>query len=133
MGILALCVSEDSVDGGERMAEIKGIGPDAEIVVNERGGKQSKAVAAFHLLDAPTMIRLGKVLQYGASRYGRDNWRKIPCEDHLNHALAHIFAAFAGDTQDDHLGHAFCRLMMACATEADGSLERRAEWWGAEA
>ena len=109
------------------MPEIKGVGPDAEIVTNEQGGKQSKAVAAFHLMDAPTMIRLGKVLQYGASRYGRDNWRKIPCEDHLNHALAHIFAAFAGDTQDDHLGHAFCRLMMACAPEGDGSLAKRAE------
>lgn len=110
------------------MAEIKGIGPDAEIVVNEQGGKQSKAVAAFNLMDAPAMIRLGKVLQYGASRYGRDNWRKISCEDHLNHALSHIFAHLAGDRQDDHLGHAFCRLMMACATEDDGSVERRPEW-----
>ena len=110
------------------MAGIEGIGPDAEIVENEAGGKQSKAVAAFHLMDAPAMIRLAKVLQYGASRYERDNWRKIPCEEHLNHALIHIFAAFAGDTQDDHLGHAFCRLMMACATEDDGSVEKRPEW-----
>lgn len=110
------------------MPEIKGIGPDAEIVVNEQGGRQSRAVAAFHLMDAPTMIRLAKVLQYGASRYERDNWRKISCEDHLNHALGHIFAHLAGDRQDDHLGHAFCRLMMACATEDDGSVERRPEW-----
>ena len=110
------------------MAKIKGIGPGAEIIENEQGGKQSKAVAAFHLLDALAMFRIAKVLQYGASRYERDNWRKISCEDHLNHALSHIFAYLAGDTQDDHLGHAFCRLMMACATEGDGSVEGRPEW-----
>jgi hypothetical protein len=97
----------------------KGVGPDAPIVTNAQGGMQSKVERAFHLMDGKAMFRLAGVLHIGAQRYARDNWRKIDCEDHINHALQHLFAYQAGDRQDDHLGHAFCRLMMACATEVD--------------
>lgn len=164
---------------------IGGVGKDAEIVVNEKGGKQSKSPMAIHLVDpsflmdwainkmeeleytneddfrcvegedcnrhdlynavyhiakymkgdAPLSVaadyiesdsikqltRIASVLQYGASRYEPNNWRLIPQEEHINHALIHIIAHLAGDTQDDHLDHALCRLMMAYATEvSDG-------------
>jgi hypothetical protein len=91
------------------------LGPDAEIVTNENGGRQSKVEFACHLLDGPAILELAKVLQYGATRYERDNWRLISQEDHINHALVHLFAYLSGDEQDDHLEHAFCRLMMALA------------------
>jgi hypothetical protein len=60
-------------------------------------------------------MALAEVTQYGAERYARDNWRLIEEESHINHALIHIFAYQAGNTQDDHLEHAFCRLMFALA------------------
>ena len=100
-------------------APIPGVGPDVPVVTNEKGGMQSKVERAFHLMDGKAMFRLAGVLHIGAQKYARDNWRKIGCEDHINHALQHLFAYQAGDKQDDHLGHAFCRLMMACATEVD--------------
>ena len=62
------------------------------------------------------MIAIAKVLKYGADRYEPNNWRLIPQEDHINHALIHIIAHLMGDTQDDHIDHALCRLMMALAT-----------------
>lgn len=62
------------------------------------------------------MIAIAKVLKYGADRYEPNNWRLIPQEDHINHALIHIIAHLTGDTQDDHIDHALCRLMMALAT-----------------
>ena len=164
-------------------AVIEGVGQDAEIVTNSRGGKQSKAPMAMHLLDPQflkdfasnkaeeceyldegsstvvdeedvgihccyraieciadfmllgdkiflqyamdelncaeleQLMAIAKVLQYGASRYAPNNWRLIPQEEHINHALIHIIAHLAGDTQDEHLDHALCRLMMAYATE----------------
>lgn len=164
-------------------AVIEGVGQDAEIVTNSRGGKQSKAPMAMHLIDPDflhywadnqaealeyldegdstcvdeddtcryncyraiehiaecmkqddtyflqlalddleidelkQLTRIAKVLQYGASRYKANNWRLIPQEEHINHALIHIIAHLAGDTQDEHLDHALCRLMMAYATE----------------
>lgn len=161
---------------------LEGVGPDAGIVVNDRGGKQSSSPMAMHLIDpayllgwardmaecyeftdesestvvdpanverhscyvaikyiamymlAPDswclkdamenleshaikrMIAIAKVLKYGADRYEPNNWRLIPQEDHINHALIHIIAHLMGDTQDDHIDHALCRLMMAFAT-----------------
>ena len=96
---------------------IEGIGPDAEIVTLPNGAKQSKVQERFDLLDGKAMFRLAGVIGYGAERYGPNNWRGIPLEDHINHALMHLFAYLAGDTQDDHLGHALCRLHMAVAVE----------------
>ncbi len=67
------------------------------------------------------IMNIGKILQYGAERYEPNNWRLIPEEDHINHALIHIIAQIAGDRQDDHINHALCRLMMAYSTKkSDG-------------
>jgi hypothetical protein len=173
----------------DKFGLIEGVGKDAEIVTNEKGGKQSKAPMAMHLIDpqflawfaankaeelsyfdenenyivddedrekhncyrtieriaqymivggnlplvhaidclepdeVKQMIRIAKVLQYGASRYAPNNWRLIPQEEHINHALIHLIAAVAGDTQDDHIDHAMCRLMMAYATEKSKGFE----------
>lgn len=144
---------------------IEGVGKDAEVVTNARGGKQSKSPMAMHLIDpyfleqllfqiddkyrpyreaireiayfmkqkdrefllhsmiwlnlseCEALVRIAKVLQEGASRYAPNNWRLIPQEEHINHALIHLLAAEMGDTQDNHIDHALCRLMMAYATE----------------
>jgi hypothetical protein len=166
-----------------RKKVIDGVGKDAEVVVNENGGKQSKTPMAMHLVDPKflynwaddkaeeleyedegestvvdeedseahscycairdialmmrdndpfyidlaiadleeddikVITRIAKVLQYGADRYEPNNWRLIPQESHINHALIHIIAHLAGDRQDEHLDHALCRLMMAYATK----------------
>lgn len=62
------------------------------------------------------LLAIGKVLKEGAGKYEANNWRLIPEEEHINHALIHLLAAALGDTQDDHIEHALCRLMMASAT-----------------
>lgn len=103
------------------MAEIKGVTPDAPITTNAKGGKQSQTAYGFHLIDTDAILSLAEVLQYGASRYERDNWRKIPAEEHFNHMQIHYYAWLKGDTSDDHLGHFFCRAMMVYATgKAEG-------------
>lgn len=69
------------------------------------------------------VINIAKILQYGADRYAPNNWRLIPEEEHINHALIHIVAHIAGDRQDDHINHALCRLMMALSTEKSEGFE----------
>jgi len=93
------------------------LGPDAPIETQANGAKQSAINMDFTLMDGPAMFALASVLAYGAKKYERDNWRKISTNDHLNHALTHIFAFLSNDKQDDHLEHAFCRLMMAVASQ----------------
>lgn len=92
---------------------LQGVGKDAETVVNEAGGKQSKANYRYDLLDTDAMFALTKTLAEGAVKYGEWNWHDISEDDHLNHALIHIFAHLHGDKQDEHLAHAFCRIMFA--------------------
>ena len=96
---------------------IQGVGPDVPVTTNEYGGKQSETPFGFHLLPASALFEAARVAQYGATKYGETfeerNYTKIPTVEHLNHALQHIYAFIAGDTQDDHLGHALVRLMFA--------------------
>ena len=86
-----------------------------ETTTNPQGGKQSRLDYRFDLIDAKAMFDLARVMHEGTKKYEKDNWRKISTDDHLNHALSHIWAHLAGDKQDNHLGHALTRVMMALA------------------
>lgn len=100
---------------------ILGVEPDAPVVENENGGKQSDTPYGFHLLPISALFDAAKVAKYGADKYGetfdKRNYTKIDTLDHLNHAVQHIYAFLAGDKQDDHLGHAIVRLMFAYDVE----------------
>lgn len=85
-------------------------------------------LALEEALDLPTieysrckaysrLLTIGKVLKEGAEKYEANNWRLIPQESHLNHAIIHYIAYALGDDSDDHLAHFATRLMMAYATK----------------
>jgi hypothetical protein len=59
------------------------------------------------------MYEMTHILYNGAKKYGEDNWRKIPVEDHLNHMIAHAYAYLSGDTTTEHLANIMCRAMFA--------------------
>ena len=103
---------------------IKGVEPDAPVVENEHGGKQSDTPYAFHMLPTSAVFGAAEVCAYGAKKYGETidnrNYVKIPTEEHVNHAIQHLYAYLAGDTQDDHLGHAIVRCMFAYDTAKRG-------------
>ena len=97
-----------------------GVSPDEPTVVNEHGGRQSDTPYAFHMIPASAIFGAAKVCGYGAKKYGETfedrNYTKIPTEEHINHAIQHLYAYLAGDKQDDHLGHAVVRCMFAYDT-----------------
>lgn len=93
---------------------IPGVGPDAPTHTDPiTGAKQSHSPYRLDLIPALSLFDVAAVLSAGAEKYGVDNWRGIPVNEHINHALVHIYAYLSGDTQDNHLGHAACRMMMA--------------------
>ena len=92
---------------------IDGVGKDATTISNEQGAKESFIPYRFDLVDPTALFALANILAVGSAKYGEFNWRGLTVNSNLNHALTHIYAHLAGDTQDDHLGHAFCRLMFA--------------------
>lgn len=94
---------------------------EEEMTTNETGGKQSRLDYRFDLIDTKAIFALANVLHTGEMRYGKDNWRKIDTESHLNHALSHIYAHLAGDKQDEHLSHALCRTLMALGVHLENN------------
>lgn len=106
---------------------IPGVEPDAPVIINANGGKQSDTPYGFHLLPVSALFDAAKVAKYGADKYGEDfchrNYTKISQIEHLNHAVQHIYAYLAGDKQDDHLGHAIVRLMFAFDVDQRGGAE----------
>lgn len=100
-----------------RSYPIANLSPDAPMTTNEAGGKQSALPYRCDLLPAKAVLAVSAVLCKGAIKYDPNNWRKISRDEHINHAMTHILALLAGDTQDDHLDHAACRLLMALEME----------------
>jgi hypothetical protein len=103
-----------------KQGTLKNVGPDAPIVTNAIGGKQSKVDYRFDLLPAKATFAVAGVLDHGAKKYEPWNWLKIEAEEHVNHALIHMFAWLEGDEQDDHMSHAACRVMMALEKSLEG-------------
>jgi hypothetical protein len=87
--------------------------PHAPTVTNDQGGSQSLIPVRFDLIDAKALFEVAKVLHEGAEKYGVDNWRKIPVEDHINHNIMHAYAYLSGDRSDEHLSHMTCRSIFA--------------------
>lgn len=96
---------------------VKGMAPDQPIEENEFGGKQSSSPYAFHLLPTSAVFAAAETAKYGADKYGESfgdrNYTKISAVEHVNHAIAHLYAYLAGDESDDHLAHAILRTMFA--------------------
>jgi len=61
------------------------------------------------------LLRVAGVMREGAEKYAVDNWRHVPTDVHLNHAIRHLLlmAAGATSTGEDHMAHALCRVAMA--------------------
>jgi len=83
---------------------IEGVSPDAKVKVNEQGGKQSDSPYCWIDFSPVAMLEIAKRSGYGQKRYGPDNWKKIPWQEHLNHALTHIHCWLAGDKSDTVAG-----------------------------
>lgn len=72
---------------------------------------------SYKIKQAKRLLKIAKVLKEGAEKYEANNWRLIPQEEHLNHAIIHWLAYAVGDISDNHLDHFLTRIMMAYATK----------------
>jgi hypothetical protein len=86
---------------------------DGDTITNAKGGKQSYVSAAFHRLPRFAMRLVAQCAEFGAAKYGIDNWRLIKGEEHINHAWNHMNEFMLGDRSEDHLVHAALRLFFA--------------------
>jgi hypothetical protein len=86
--------------------------------MSEFGKKYDSDKPRADLLPPLALIEVAKVLTYGASKYGPDNWKKL---DNLQNrytgaALRHLLAHMSDEEVDeetelDHIAHAICCLL----------------------
>lgn len=99
------------------MQEIK---IDSELIEDMHSGKGVKADKGkpdWSLVDLKNLEGMVEVLTFGAKKYSRDNWQKVPDGKNRYFAalLRHLSAWQNGETVDpesgkSHLDHAFCNL-----------------------
>lgn len=85
--------------------------------------KNDQAKPKLSLLPIKAKAEVARVLEFGADKYGRNNWRK--CEDKMRYidaAMRHIDAYIDGEGLDpesgyNHLAHAICSLMFILEVE----------------
>jgi hypothetical protein len=74
---------------------------------------RSKIDVRFDLIPASSILVISQILADGAVKYGLHHWQSYDADDHLNHALNHIYQWLNGDRSENHLGNASCRLLFA--------------------
>lgn len=90
----------------------------AAMDVNARGGRHHRGLA-FTQLPAEAVRRAAAIITAGIATHGKNNWRRLGVDEHLDHAAEHLNRYMAGDDEEDHLGHALCRVLFACEVEVD--------------
>ena len=78
---------------------------------------------AIDYISNEPLTTIARVLEEGLKKYPRDNWKLIPFEEHINHALCHLYMFLKGDIQDRHLDHALTRIALAYETFLIGDNE----------
>lgn len=77
----------------------------------------------LELLPFESLIEVGKVLAFGAQKYGRYNWRQgMEWTRLVGAILRHLFAWMQGEEKDpesglSHLAHAGCGILFLLAYE----------------
>ena len=90
---------------------MKRIEGDQEVA--ENGARQTNIEYQMELISPYAILKLGHVLKVGATKYGRDNWKGVPTDEHVGRAIHHLYQYLAGNTDEEHLANAFTRCMMA--------------------
>lgn len=70
------------------------------------------------LLPAAALLRLSKLFEAGARKYGERNWEKgIPLWSFIDSAMRHLLKYMDGQDEEDHLRAATWNLLCAMWTE----------------
>jgi hypothetical protein len=113
-------------EGNQPSNIYSGASANAPITTDSTGASQSATSLRFDLIPAIEIAEIAKVLAEGEVKYpsrdGVPNWHGISTNDHLNHALQHIYAYLGGDRTDSHLAHAATRLIFAMFTSKKDGL-----------
>jgi hypothetical protein len=123
-------VTDDQAKAMMRLAEQMNAAADRlEAGMKFDGGKLDYTLVPWEGMD-----EVVKVLEFGAKKYARDNWKKVEHADtrYLAAAFRHLIQHNAGETADketglSHLAHATCCMLFLLALEKQNGADTRSE------
>jgi hypothetical protein len=99
------------------------VAPEGETVENEQGGRQSFTEADFSQVPPFALRLLAQCCGFGSRKYGPGNWKKIPIESQIAHAMNHLNEFRLGDRSEPHLVNAAVRVMFALELAVENGLQ----------
>jgi hypothetical protein len=85
--------------------------------------KFDKDKIRWSLLPLASVEEVVKVLEFGAKKYGADNWRSVNPERYRDAMMRHLMAVWIGQEEIDpesgfpHYAHAMCNLLFLSVLE----------------
>ena len=83
----------------------------------EQAERLNSGKAEYSLLDLKSLEPCVRVLEFGARKYSRDNWKKgMPREKIIDSMMRHLAALIDGEENDpesglSHIGHIQCNAL----------------------
>jgi len=80
----------------------------------DNGSIDPETDTRFDRLPWGALLRAARTMKHGLKYETEkdENWRGVPAEMHLDHALRHVALWQTGDRSEDHVGHALNRMLM---------------------
>lgn len=88
-----------------------------ESLIADRALRYNEGKPQFSLIDFDSLIPLVQVLEFGAKKYSRDNWKKeMPKNELMDSLMRHMVALLRGEENDPesglpHIGHIMANAM----------------------
>ena len=97
------------------------------------GTKNDSGKPRWSLIPNGVVAEVVQVLEFGAARYGEDNWQKVPDarRRYYDAAHRHMDQYWSGEQTDPdtglhHLSHAICSLMFIVWMDKNGDVTKPA-------
>lgn len=97
--------------------------------MTDKAKRFNKGKLEFDDLPLLGLLEVSKVGGFGASKYGKNNWKKGgPASQYFNCAIRHLWKYWFGEEKDSeskhsHLGHAAWNLLALIHLQYSGNLE----------
>ena len=88
----------------------------------EQAMRYNQGKLQWDLVDFPSLEGMVRVLEFGAQKYDRDNWKKgLPMRAQCSSIMRHLVALFSGEIIDpetgiEHYHHIMCNAMFMAHT-----------------
>lgn len=96
------------------MSDNEGLNPSGK---QEQALRYNAGKAEYSMLDLKCLEQCVRVLEFGAKKYARNNWKKgMPTSKIIDSMLRHLACLLEGEVLDSesglsHLGHIQCNAM----------------------